>query len=136
MFRRKYHIYTVHVNPAAQAPHESAQFVEEGFNVTAFLFSGLWALYHRLWWPVLAILLCNLIIVQLQHEGSISDIGRVILQAGLNLFIGFQANDWLRAKLARRGFVLTDIVSGDSLIRAQQRFFDAYYTPASLTAAP
>lgn len=124
MFGFRQRIYTVHLNPRLPRPYESARFVEEGFCFTAFFFSVLWMLYHRLWWPLAATIAVNIIIFDLQNGGVFSPLERGIVQLGIHVFIGFQANDWLRAKLARKGLTLSDIVAGESPLRAQQRYFE------------
>jgi Protein of unknown function (DUF2628) len=128
MFSSSYRVYTVHINPSLPKPYEAAEFVEEGFNIKALIFSGFWALYHRLWWPMFAIIVGNMMIFQMADSGAISEVGRAVLQLAFNLFIGFEANDWRRAKLAGRGYITADIVTGDSMIRAEQRFYDRYFT--------
>lgn len=128
MIFSRFRVFTVHTNPKAERPQESAQFVEEGFSLTAFIFSGLWAMYHRLWWPLVIIGAANALIFNFAENGAINEIGQGILQLALNLLVGFMANDWLRARLAREGLVLSDIVTGESLLNAEQRYFDHYYT--------
>ncbi len=120
------HIYTVHINPALPQAYEAAVFVDEGFNWKAFLFTGLWTLYHRLWAATLGIILYNMILGHLLISNSLSHVGVGIVQLVIQILIGFHANDWLRAKLKKRGYLMADIVSGDSMLRAEQRFFDHY----------
>jgi len=128
------HIYTVHINPSLPQPYEAVEFVEEGFNWKAFIFSGFWALYNKLWWSALGIFAYNAFMAQLLSSHTFSHTGVGILQLGLELFIGFQANDWRRTNLKKRGFITADVVTGDSLIRAEQRFFDRYFSTRSSAA--
>ncbi len=120
-------VYTVHVNPAQANAYEAAEFVEEGFNWKAFLFGALWALYHRLWQPALYVVVVNMLIAQLLTGGMITHTGGVVLQLGVQMLVGFYANDWRRARLQRRNYLTADIVAGDSLLRAEQRFFERYF---------
>jgi hypothetical protein len=121
------HIYTVHVNPSLPLPYEAAEFVEEGFNWKAFIFTGFWTLYHRLWWQTLAIFLFEGLLIHLAHLHSITHIGYVMINVVFHLFIGFSSNDWLRTHIKKRGYITADIVAGDSLLRAELRFFDRYF---------
>ncbi len=134
MLGSRFRVFTVHINPKQPQAYEHAKFVEEGFNVKAFIFSGAWALYYRLWWPLFAIVVSNLMIFEMADNGTITLIGKVILQFGVNFIIGCEGNDWRRARLARTGHIITDIVTAESLVRAEQRFFDRYF--ADVTAAP
>jgi hypothetical protein len=53
-----------------------------------------------------------------------------LVQLALNLMIGFHANDWLRARLSRRGYIMADISAADTLLRAEQRYFERYLANA------
>lgn len=124
------HIYTVHINPALPQPYEHAVFIEERFNWKAFIFAGFWAAYYRLWLPLLAIILFGGAMFYLSGRADdmgINHYGVVSLELGVHILIGYFANDWRRAKLKQQGYITADIVTGDSLIRAEQRFFDRYF---------
>lgn len=123
-------IYTVHVRPGEPQAPTKPIFVREGFNWMAFFLTFLWAGYHRLWLPMLAILAFNGLCVALQEHHILSASSTAMLLFGLQLVVGFHGNDWLRARLARRGYIITDISSGDNLLRAQQRYFERYLAAA------
>lgn len=129
MFNRM-KIYTVHIKSGAVSPYEKPVFVREGFNVFAFLFTLLWAFYHRLWLPVLLILAVNATLMMLAKNHVMSFDSASIMQMGFNVFVGFQANDWLRSGLARRGYIVADIAAADSKLRAEQRYFERYLAGA------
>jgi hypothetical protein len=135
MFGSRQQVYTVHINPKLPNAYENPVFVREGFNIYALIFSGFWTLYHRLWWPTFAIVVVELFFLHLFDSGTVNEIGRSVMEMGFALFVGFEANDWQRAGLARRGYVIADIVTGDSLIRAEQRFFDRYFAQKQPTTA-
>ena len=120
-------VYTVHINPSLQHPYEKAEFIKEGFNFSAFAFTALWGLYNRMWLNSLAILLINGFIAQALLKGEINHQQVIVIQFAFHLLIGFFANDWLRSKLRKKGFIIADIVTGDSLLKAEQRFFDRYF---------
>jgi hypothetical protein len=123
-------IYTVHVKPGETLAHEKPVFVREGFNILAFALTGFWALYQRLWVHGLLIILFNGILMLLNQEQVLSQTGMTIIQLGFNLLIGFHANDWRRVGLTRRGYIVADIVTGDSLLRAEQRYFERHLAHA------
>jgi len=127
-------VYTVHINPSLPHPYEEAHFIEEGFNVRAFLLSawGIWPIYHRLWIPFIFIFLFNSLVFTLASSDN-NVFGLFAVQFGMNLIIGYLANDWLRTKLKRKGFIIADIVTGDSLVSAEQRFFDRYFSIKNAT---
>lgn len=128
-------IYTVHINPALERPYEAARFVREGFSWRAFLFTGLWLIYHRMWLAAAVTGSATALLFYKFEDGAFALPGYAILTLGLHLIIGFHATDWLRSKLRRKGYVMTDITTGDSDLRAEQRFFDRYFAkPAALAA--
>ncbi len=124
-------IYTVHINPSLPHPYEAAEFVQEGFNWKAFFFTALWALYHRLWWYALGILAFSAALLYFVHVHMFSFTGYFILHFGLHLVVGFYGTDWLRAQLRHKGYLTADITTGDSLLRAEQRYFDRYFATHS-----
>lgn len=120
------HIYTVHVNPSIPQPYEAAEFVAEGFSAKAFVFPFLWMLYFRLWWYAVGLGLFNLALFLLADNGG-SRVMVLIVQLAAHVLIGFHANDWRRWRLRQKGYILTDLVTGDSKLRAELRFFDRYF---------
>lgn len=127
-------VYTVHINPSVPNPYEDAKFIEEGLNWKAFFFSGLWTLYKGLWLPSALIIGVNAAVIMLGILGASSG-GVACIFLAWDLIIGYLANDWLQAKLKRQGYIVADIVTGDSLLRAEQRFFDRYFSTKEPAAA-
>jgi hypothetical protein len=117
-------LYTVHVRPGAASAYEKPVFVREGFNFYAFIFTLFWTLYHRLWLAALGIFLVNVAFMMMAKGQWFGMEGISIMQLGVNILIGFHANDWLRARLAKRGYIMADITACDSLLRAEQRYFE------------
>ena len=123
-------IYTVHLRPDLPKPYEAPVFVREGFHWPAFLFTFLWALYQRLWAFAALILLAYGVIFGLGEALSLSEPSLAALQFAIQLLVGFSANDWLRRRLKKRGYVLADITTGEGLLGAQQRFLERYLATA------
>lgn len=117
-------IYTVHIKPGMAAAQQRPVFIKEGFNFWAFLLTLLWTLYNRLWLASLLLFAFNVVlfIMLKNHMLSMYSVGAI--NFGFHLIIGFLANDWLRAKLARRGYIMADISASDTLLRAEQRYFE------------
>lgn len=119
-------IYTVHVRDDVVRSNEKPIFVREGFNIGAFLFTALWALSNRLWIPAICIVLAFFVLIQLGVHHFISSMSVGVLQLFMQIYIGFAANDWLRKGLEKRGYIASDITTGDSLLRAERRYFERY----------
>lgn len=89
----------------------------EGFRWGAFVFGPLWLLYHRAYIPaVLAAAAWALILA-----GSFGAL-RIVLLAGLAILLGLFGTDCRRFALARRGFLLVDVVAARDAEAALARF--------------
>ena len=118
-------IYTVHLKPDEKDEIDRLRFVSEGFNFYAFIFTIFWALYNRMWRFAGILLLLNASLALLLWEfGELGPPTQNICQIGLQLWVGFVGNDFLREKLKRDGFITYALVSGENELRAEQRFFD------------
>lgn len=117
-------IFTVHINPSLIHASEKPEFVREGFNIFAFIFGTSWALYHRLWIEAVVIFMVIATLAIADQKSWLSDQYIMVLNLAFSAIIGFQANDLKRGALARRGYIMSDVVVGDNELRAQQRYFD------------
>lgn len=125
-------LYTVFSKTDASGELEDVRFVRDGFSFLAFLLNVFWALYHRLWW-LAAVCLGVLVGTELLvRSGWLSVFSVGVIQVGAFIIVGMWANDCLRASLKKRGYDDEDVVSGETKIRAQQRFFDRMDRPAYL----
>lgn len=123
-------LYTVHVRPDEPASHQKPVFVREGFNIFAFVLTVFWALYQRLWLQAAVLLAINIALISMRLHHTLNPLSMIILQLGYQSVIGFSANDWVRHRLARKGYIMTDVSAGDSLLRAEQRYFERYLASA------
>jgi hypothetical protein len=122
-------VYTVHTHPGDAEPMENAILIREGFNFWAFLLSGLWALYHRLWLGLLGLLavsfLCSFVVMAFDG-GPEMDLALAFL---IGIGFGLIANDLRRKKLEAQGWKLTDIVAGHNESDAEHRCFERLKKP-------
>lgn len=121
-------IYSVHVKPGGEPKRHEPVLVKEGFNPWAFLFTGLWALYHRLWRLAAVIVLFNAAMSALMRHHVLSEPSFTVVMLGFNLLIGFHAGDWQRARLRRQGYITADMSSGNNQLAAEQRYLERYVT--------
>lgn len=118
-------IWTVHAPPARLASVEPADdlvFIREGFSWGAFLVPPMWTLRHSLWLATL---------LWLAAEIAISLVGARFgaavgwpLWLGFAIWMGLEARNFRRAKLARLGWELVGIVEARRLKDAEYRFFE------------
>ncbi len=118
-------IYTVHLKPDESDEIGRLKFVSEGFNFYAFILTIFWALYNRLWKFSAVLLLLNAVAAMILWQfDSLFPPTTNIIQIGLQLWCGFAANDFMREKLKKDGYITYAMVSGENELRAEQRFFD------------
>ncbi len=126
MLFNKTHIYTVHIPPHFDVAKDEAVFIREGFNFFAFLFTFLWALYHRMWVMAPALFLVTLAAKWGADYGYFSMVTLTLINLAIQFISGLEGNNWRRDTLSRRGYIFADIVTSDTEIRARQRFYDRF----------
>ena len=112
-------IYLVHT----QVGHDPIV-VREGFSLSAFLFNGVWALWHRMW-SLAIIIFCGLgsLSILLSIIDVPAGVGLIILFT-VSTLIGFSANDWWSKHLLGRGYTLSGIIAERYKDAALRRWFD------------
>jgi hypothetical protein len=118
-------LYTVHIRRPSRAPDREAVLVREGFSWGAFLFTVLWALWHRLWLAAFLLVLTALALSVAVELAGLDPASEAALTLAFLLFVGFAGNDWRRRRLARRGFEETAVIAAGDLVEAERRYFDA-----------
>ena len=123
-------LYSVHINPEHEEPFETAEFVQEGFNIFAFIFNGFWMFYHKIWVSGIVIILLMGAIAALAPTFGFNPLSALVLRIGLQIMIGLEANDLRRKHLSKKGYIVSDVVAGSTLLDAQQRYFDRQFDPS------
>ena len=70
------------------------------------------------------IIVFNVVLTILVKKHILLKISGVIARLGFNIIVGMLANDWVRARLIKNGYVVADVSVADNLLRAQQRYFE------------
>ena len=129
-------IYTVHIRPSDPNPHETAEFVEENPTLWGFVFGAFWLLYHRVYLAGVVILAMYLAFVVFGDHLGLHIFSIYAINLALRLFVCFDGNDLRRASLKRKGYILTDIVAGESELSAKQRFYERWLASGTLQPTP
>jgi hypothetical protein len=120
-------IYTVHLKKGSDSPLETAKFVREGgFSVLAGVFQLFWALFNKMWFCAALLFLAQACLVGIEKSGWLTHEANLVLRAGFFVFVALSANDWFRANLQHKGYVLTDVVFAKSELEAQAKFITVY----------
>lgn len=123
-FSQKMRIFTVHIKPELENANEKTVFIPEGFSWKALIFGVVWTLYYRLWLVSIVILALSYGLMYAGEHGYLNEVSAIILQIALSLYVGFSANDWRRDKLARLGFITSEVVASNSKMGAELRYFE------------
>ncbi|MEQ8195798.1 MAG: DUF2628 domain-containing protein [Rhodospirillales bacterium] len=121
-------LYTIHIlgfeHKARRDPDRNLVLVKEGFCWPAFFFSGLWALWNRMWLWGTVLIAANIALgfsLRRFHGDPLTD---SLASLGLAVVIGFIANDLRRRSLDFKGYREFGVVAGDNASEAERRFFD------------
>ena len=96
---------------------QDAIFVSDGFSWGGFVFTGLWALWNRMW-------IAGTIVISISVLGSTLPTAlQFLLSLAVSILMGLQGNDLLRWSLTRRGYSEIALSSGNSLEEAELRFY-------------
>lgn len=118
-------VFTVHLRRRGLDPDKDVRLVKEGFNWGAFLFSFLWALWHRMWWTALGLFVI-ITGTGLAAEALLpAPAARTAVMLALYAAVGYLANDLLRRHLAAQGFAEAGPVCAKDRDEALYRFLDA-----------
>lgn len=103
---------------------ERAVFLKDGFNLYAFLFTGIWLLAKRLWLAFLIFAVLWLCLILGGRLVGINPLAIVLAQALIGVFLGLEGGRLLERKLTRQGWSLAGVVEGRKLEEAERRFFE------------
>jgi hypothetical protein len=130
---------TVHEAPDPPADRidraEQLAFVRDGFSWTAALFTPIWLMAHRLWWPLLAYVGAAGAIELVRQYELVDPVWPTLATLALGLLFGFEADTLRRWGLGRRGWVTVGSVTGRNAENCERRFFDMWL-PTQPVLAP
>jgi|SRR5690242_16292441 hypothetical protein len=115
-------VYTAHVRGRGSVDRDIV-FVKDGFSWGAFFFTGIWALWHRLWFFALIVFASGFAIGFVTDFLDLDPLTDAAVGLAWAVLVGYEANDARRRALASRDFDLEDIVLGQNLTQAEHRFF-------------
>ncbi len=120
---KSYNVYTSSKGKS-QTEANDIILVYEGFNWYCLLFSGLWAIYKRVWSVLLAYVAVAVIGVILTKFSILSVNGVQVFSFISSVAISFHANDFYGRSLIKHGYKLSSISIGRSYDEALLRFID------------
>ncbi|MES2984485.1 MAG: DUF2628 domain-containing protein [Pseudomonadota bacterium] len=124
MFGPSEKTFTVYEKPEAAEPTDRVVLVREGFSFWAFALHILWLLGNRLWLVALGYVVAMGLIVEVGGMLQVSAISIGILQAGLQVLLGFNAYDLEAMTLRRKGYRFAGVIVAESPMHAQRRYHE------------
>ena len=132
--------YTLHLPPEATPglAHglDRAQVVADGFSWTAFAFTVLWFLFHRLWLAALIVAAGLAALVLAGAALGLAPAAGLAIALLASLLVGLEASSLRRWTLARRGWPARDAVIAGSEAEAEARAIARWLDPQTLAPAP
>ena len=119
--------YSVHSREGY--PAEQALFVREGFSFAAFLFTVVWALWHRMWLAAGILLALSGALALAGNLFGIGDGVIVIAGFAVNLIFGLEARNLQIRSLIERGYRQVGYSHGKNLDEAEIRYFHTNSRP-------
>ena len=110
--------------------------IKEGFSWPAFVFTALWAIWHRMWLVFFLVLATGVVLQLALALLGADNVAALLISLGYMLLVGYGANDWWRWSLARRGTGQMGIVSAINAETALYRYIDNNLEPASRRPIP
>lgn len=117
-------LYSVFLRKHGIAPDKDLVLVKEGFSWPAFLFTFLWALWLRMWWPAVGLFAVVVLVSLAASHLVVPEAYESLISLSLVIAIGFVGNDIRRWWLEQREFTEVAVVSGRNSEEAMRRFLD------------
>jgi hypothetical protein len=128
-------VFTVHEHPGPAYADRDPVLLKEGFCWPAFLLGALWALACGMWLRAAAMILAAAALMAALALAGADATTALAAWVGFALILGFGGNDWLRARLERRGLRFAGVVAAQDRDGALRRWFDLA-PPAPRTVPP
>jgi hypothetical protein len=126
MFSSGPKIYAVYVNPSHPTPYETAEFIPESAAIWGFFFHFFWCFYHKLWLHGGIIMALWAVFLAGGQQFGLNPFTIGVLELLLRGIVCFEGNSWRQSSYKKRGYILSDIVTGDGEIAAKQRFYERW----------
>ena len=117
-------LYSALIKKDSAGKIEDIALPKEGFSFYAFIFSGLWFLYHKMWREALLVALLNCVFIFLGK--FLSNFDYVSLEIIFAFMIAINANAWLFEHLKKKNYTFVGVIFGNNLAGARVNFLKNY----------
>lgn len=115
-------LYNVLVKKNPEGKIDDIVLLKDGFSWSAFLFSGIWFFYHRMWKDLLVLILVNFAFMFFAKISS--NLDRALLEFSLFFLVALNANYWRMEHLKKKRYELVELVFGANSVDAKVHFVD------------
>lgn len=120
--------YTVMIPPpgsgGAREEIEQARLFPETLTWTAFVLTGLWLLYKRLWLASIVFALAWGALFYAQSRLGLNGLSAALIQMTIGFYLALEGQNLIVRKLAGQGWRLADVVEARDLAEAERRYFE------------
>lgn len=117
-------LYSVFLRNHGRDTARDLVLVKEGFSWPAFIFTFVWALATRMWWPAIALFAIIVLVGAGTDAVGLNEDLQGLVTLSLAVAIGFLGNDIRRWHLDRDGYSEAGVVAGKNKEHALQRFLE------------
>ena len=115
-------IYIVHMSTKRNELKQIPIILRDGFSFPAFVFTAVWAVWHKLWTLAVVIILIWIGGGSFLHYFGADEFVYFFVFSGFALMLGYLANDFLSKALCRQGFQPVGLVAAKNLELAFRRW--------------
>lgn len=119
-------IYNIYLKKDSDNPVESVKVLREGgFHIWAGILHVIWALFHRMWFLAAILFIMMATMAYIGTLNVLAYEGVIFMRIGFFAWVGFTANDWLAKNMEKKGYILTDVVSAETVFEAQKKYSES-----------
>jgi len=116
-----YHLFA---NPHFKAIEQRIVPVRQGFSFFAFIFHGMWLLYHRVWFWGFFYLILMAIITTIGVINPLIATQMAVLRFIIMIWVGFEGANLRGKSLIDKNYHLADITVASDPLLAEAKFYE------------
>jgi hypothetical protein len=93
-------IYNIFIKEDESGKIQDVKLLQDGFSLSAFIFTPLWFLYYKMWREFFAVIIFVFLLQFLAEKSLIFD--GILLQIILTIMVAFNSNYWLAQHLQKK----------------------------------
>jgi len=120
-------LYNAFIKKDQNGKIEDVVLLDEGFSFLAFLFGGLWFLFHRMWLNAAIIFAINYMLQSISNNAILSKLDVMFLETSFLIIVAYNANHWFGEHLARLGYQISGFVLANNKAEARIKAVQALH---------